>query len=44
MAKAGKVNVKVKKKDKKNIPEGIVYIYSNFLYSIKILHVISSYI
>jgi len=30
MAKAGKVNVKVKKKDKKNIPEGIVYIYSTF--------------
>ena len=30
MAKAGKVNVKVKKKDKKNSPEGIVYIYSTF--------------
>jgi small subunit ribosomal protein S11 len=30
MAKAGKVNVKVKRKDKKNIPEGIVYIYSTF--------------
>src|SRR5665647_1455060 len=30
MAKAGKINVKVKKKDKKNIPEGIVYIYSTF--------------
>ena len=30
MAKAGKVNVKVKKKDKKNIPEGIVFIYSTF--------------
>jgi len=30
MAKAGKVNTKVKKKDKKNIPEGIVFIYSTF--------------
>jgi small subunit ribosomal protein S11 len=30
MAKAGKVNVKVKRKDKKNIPEGIVFIYSTF--------------
>jgi len=30
MAKAGKGNVKVKRKDKKNIPEGIVYIYSTF--------------
>ena len=30
MAKAGKANVKVKRKDKKNIPEGIVYIYSTF--------------
>lgn len=30
MAKAGKLNVKVKKKDKKNIPEGIVFIYSTF--------------
>ena len=30
MAKAGKVNVKVKRKDKKNIPEGIIYIYSTF--------------
>ena len=30
MAKAGKINVIVKKKDKKNIPEGIVYIYSTF--------------
>jgi len=30
MAKASKVNVKVKRKDKKNIPEGIVYIYSTF--------------
>ena len=30
MAKAGKVNVKVKKKDKKNVPEGIVFIYSTF--------------
>nr|WP_321464820.1 30S ribosomal protein S11 [uncultured Desulfobulbus sp.] len=30
MAKAGKVNTKVKKKDKKNVPEGIVFIYSTF--------------
>ncbi|MGE4558634.1 MAG: 30S ribosomal protein S11 [Desulfobulbus sp.] len=30
MAKSGKVNTKVKKKDKKNIPEGIVFIYSTF--------------
>ena len=30
MAKAGKGNVKVKRKDKKNLPEGIVYIYSTF--------------
>lgn len=30
MAKAGKLSVKVKKKDKKNIPEGIVFIYSTF--------------
>jgi small subunit ribosomal protein S11 len=30
MARAGKVNVKVKKKDKKNVPEGIVFIYSTF--------------
>jgi small subunit ribosomal protein S11 len=30
MAKAGKANVKVKRKDKKNIPEGIVFIYSTF--------------
>jgi len=30
MAKAGKVNTKVKRKDKKNIPEGIVFIYSTF--------------
>ncbi|MDR2550059.1 MAG: 30S ribosomal protein S11 [Desulfobulbus sp.] len=30
MAKAGKVNVKVKRKDKKNVPEGIVFIYSTF--------------
>ena len=30
MAKAGKVNTKVKKKDKKYVPEGIVFIYSTF--------------
>ena len=30
MAKSGKANVKVKKKDKKNVPEGIVFIYSTF--------------
>lgn len=30
MAKAGKVNVKVKRKDKKNITEGIIFIYSTF--------------
>nr|WP_320010060.1 30S ribosomal protein S11 [uncultured Desulfobulbus sp.] len=30
MAKAGKVNTKVKKRDKKNVPEGIVFIYSTF--------------
>jgi small subunit ribosomal protein S11 len=30
MAKAGKGNVKIKKKDKKNVPEGIVFIYSTF--------------
>lgn len=30
MAKAGKGNVKVKRKDKKNIPEGVVFIYSTF--------------
>jgi len=30
MAKAGKASVKIKKKDKKNIPEGIVFIYSTF--------------
>ena len=30
MAKAGKANVKVKKKDKKNVSEGIVFIYSTF--------------
>jgi len=30
MAKSGKVGVKVKKKDRKNIPEGIVFIYSTF--------------
>lgn len=30
MAKAGKVNVKVKRKDKKNVQEGIVFIYSTF--------------
>ncbi|MGI6655894.1 MAG: 30S ribosomal protein S11 [Desulfobulbus sp.] len=30
MAKSGKGNVKVKKRDKKNVPEGIVFIYSTF--------------
>ena len=30
MAKAGKGNIKVKRKDKKNVPEGIVFIYSTF--------------
>ncbi|MBM9614614.1 30S ribosomal protein S11 [Desulfobulbus rhabdoformis] len=30
MAKAGKVNTKVKRRDKKNVPEGIVFIYSTF--------------
>jgi 30S ribosomal protein S11 len=30
MAKPGKSNVKIKKKDKKNVPEGIVFIYSTF--------------
>ena len=30
MAKAGKANVKVKKKDKKNVSECIVFIYSTF--------------
>ena len=38
MAKAGKVNVKVKKKDKKNVPEGycfyLLYLqqYSSYRY------------
>lgn len=30
MAKSGKAAAKVKKKDRKNIPEGIVFIYSTF--------------
>ena len=30
MAKAGKVAAKVKKKDKKNVTEGIIFIYSTF--------------
>lgn len=30
MAKAGKANVKAKKREKKNVPEGIVFIYSTF--------------
>lgn len=30
MAKSGKSNVKVKKKDKKNVLEGIIFIYSTF--------------
>ncbi|MDY0390387.1 30S ribosomal protein S11 [Desulfobulbus oligotrophicus] len=30
MAKAGKASVKTKKKEKKNVPEGIVFIYSTF--------------
>lgn len=30
MARSGKSNVKVKKKDKKNVLEGIIFIYSTF--------------
>ncbi len=30
MAKSGKIAAKIKKKDRKNIPEGIVFIYSTF--------------